>query len=157
MNKPELRSKTSEDNPSPLSRRLRPKIPTMRQSLLSVIFAAALFLNCTSMSLALPMAKTEDGSLEQEFFNSLLNDEAADSDADLAAVTRTRTPKVVVIAADPTIWRDLRVLQNGLPVFKRRADEGNQVSELGAQQSIPILRRDMRCMVGRVYRPCWEV
>ncbi|MEQ2263363.1 hypothetical protein XENORESO_009994 [Xenotaenia resolanae] len=136
----------------------------MRQSLLSVIFAAALLLNCNALSMALPMGKTEDGSLEQEVFNSLLNDEAMESNlanADLASVTRPRTSKVIVIAADPTVWRDLRVLQNGLSVYKRRADDSNQASEhgdSGQQLSIPILKRDnMRCMVGRVYRPCWEV
>ncbi|KAM4720319.1 pro-melanin-concentrating hormone, like [Anableps anableps] len=136
----------------------------MRQSLLSVTFAAALFLNCNALSVALPMGKTEDGSLEQEVFNSLLNDEATESslaDADLASVTRVRTPKVIVIAADPTVWRDLRLLQNGMSVYKRRSDESNQVGEhgdAGQQLNIPILRRDnMRCMVGRVYRPCWEV
>uniref|UniRef100_A0A147A8J1 Melanin concentrating hormone n=1 Tax=Fundulus heteroclitus TaxID=8078 RepID=A0A147A8J1_FUNHE len=136
----------------------------MRQSLLSVVFAAALLLNCNALSILLPMAKTDDGSLEQEVFNSLLNDEATENslaDADPAAVTRGRTPKLIVIAADPTIWRDLRVQQSGLSVYKRRADDSNQVGEHGVdgqQLSIPILRRDsMRCMVGRVYRPCWEV
>ncbi|XP_015228674.1 PREDICTED: pro-MCH-like [Cyprinodon variegatus] len=133
----------------------------MRQSLLSVTFAAALFLNCNALSMVLPMGKAEDGSLEQEVFNSLLNDEGTENnlvDADLAP--RARTPKVIVIAADPSIWRDLRVLQNGLSVYKRRTDD-NQVAEngdAGQQLGIPILRRDnMRCMVGRVYRPCWEV
>uniref|UniRef100_A0A087YJ06 Uncharacterized protein n=1 Tax=Poecilia formosa TaxID=48698 RepID=A0A087YJ06_POEFO len=87
---------------------------------------------------------------------SVLNDEAMEGglglgEADLASVARARATRVIVIAADPTIWRDMRVLQNGMSVYKRRADEGNQLS-------IPILRRDnMRCMVGRVYRPCWEV
>ncbi|XP_014847153.1 PREDICTED: pro-MCH-like [Poecilia mexicana] len=132
----------------------------MRRSLLSVTFAAALFLNCN----AVPMGKTEDGSLEQEVFTSVLNDEAMEGglgEADLASVARARATRVIVIAADPTIWRDMRVLQNGMSVYKRRADEGNQVGEHGdggQQLSIPILRRDnMRCMVGRVYRPCWEV
>ncbi|XP_044000341.1 pro-melanin-concentrating hormone, like [Gambusia affinis] len=129
----------------------------MRRSLLSVTFAAALFLNCN----AIPMGKTEDGSLEQEVFASILNDEAMEGDADLASATRARASKVIVIAADPMIWRDLKVLQNGMSVYKRRADDSNQVGEHGdggQQQSIPILRRDnMRCMVGRVYRPCWEV
>ncbi|XP_032426267.1 pro-melanin-concentrating hormone, like [Xiphophorus hellerii] len=132
----------------------------MRRSLLSVTFAAALFLNCN----AIPMGKTEDGSLEQEVFASILNDEAMEGvlgDADLASAARARASKVIVIAADPMIWRDLKVLQNGMSVYKRRADDSNQGGEHGdggQQLSIPILRRDnMRCMVGRVYRPCWEV
>ncbi|XP_054916415.1 pro-MCH-like [Poeciliopsis prolifica] len=130
----------------------------MRRSLLSITFAAALFLNCN----AIPMGKTEDGSLEQDVFTSILNDEAMEGgpgDADLASAARARAAKVIVIAADPTIWRDLKVLQNGMSVYKRRADDqAGDHGDGGQQLSIPILRRDnMRCMVGRVYRPCWEV
>uniref|UniRef100_A0A1A7Y345 Pro-melanin-concentrating hormone, like n=1 Tax=Iconisemion striatum TaxID=60296 RepID=A0A1A7Y345_9TELE len=136
----------------------------MRQSLMSVIFAAALLFKYDALSVALAMGKTEDGSLEQEVFNSLLSDEATENslgDVDLTAVTKARVPRVIVVAADPSIWRDLRVLQNGLSIYKRRVDDSSQVMEHregGQQPNIPILRRDtMRCMVGRVYRPCWEV
>nr|ACT33940.1 prepromelanin concentrating hormone [Cichlasoma dimerus] len=136
----------------------------MRQSLISIIFAAALFFKCYALAAALPMGKAEDGSLEQDVFTSLLNDEATENSqggADLSVVTKARAPRVIVIAADANLWRDLRVLHNGLPLYKRRADENNQVVEhkdVGQDLTIPILRRDtMRCMVGRVYRPCWEV
>lgn len=140
------------------------KIFTMRQSRLSIIFAVALFFKCYALTVALPMAKAEDGSLEQDAFTSLLNDEATENslgDAELSSMTKSRAPKVIVIAADANLWRDLRVLHNGLPLYKRRVDENNQVVEhkdVGQDLTIPILRRDtMRCMVGRVYRPCWEV
>lgn len=110
------------------------------------------------------MVKTEDGSLEQDAFTSLLGDEATENnleDADLSAVPKTRGPRLIVIAADPSLWRDLRVLHKGGPLYKKRADDNSQVIEhkdVGQDLSIPILRRDnMRCMVGRVYRPCWEV
>ncbi|XP_071322315.1 pro-melanin-concentrating hormone, like [Trachinotus anak] len=135
----------------------------MRQSLMSVIFAAALLFKCYALTGALPMAKTEDSSLEQDTFASLLSDDATEtglSDADLGTAGKTRGPRVIVVA-DPSLWRDLRVLHNGLPLYKRRADNNDQAVEhvnAGQGQSIPILRRDnMRCMVGRVYRPCWEV
>ncbi|XP_038590234.1 pro-melanin-concentrating hormone, like [Micropterus salmoides] len=135
----------------------------MRQSLMSVFFAAALLIECHALSVALPMGKTDDGSLEQDAFTSLLTDEVAENsltDADLAATGRTRGPRVIVVA-DPSLWRDLRVLHNGLSLYKRRADDSSQVIEhrdAGQDLTIPILRRDtMRCMVGRVYRPCWEV
>ncbi|XP_023255748.1 pro-MCH-like [Seriola lalandi dorsalis] len=135
----------------------------MRQSLVSVIFAAALLFKCYALSGALPMAKTEDASLEQDTFASLLSDEATEtslSDADMATARKTRGPRVIIVA-DPSLWRDLRVLHNGVPLYKRRADSNGQVAEhnnAGQDQTIPILRRDnMRCMVGRVYRPCWEV
>lgn len=109
------------------------------------------------------MGKIDDGSLEQDTFSSLLSDEATEnslSDTDLSTVGKTRGPRVIVVA-DPSLWRDLRVLRNGLSLYKRRADDNSQLvdhRDAGQDLSIPILRRDnMRCMVGRVYRPCWEV
>ncbi|XP_053196220.1 pro-melanin-concentrating hormone, like [Scomber japonicus] len=134
----------------------------MRQSLMSVIFAAALLFECYALSVALPMGKTEDTSLEQDTFTSLLSEEGMENsfiNADLAAAGKTRGPRVIVVA-DPSLLRDLRVLHNGLSL-KRRAEDNNQLidhRESGQDLSIPILKRDtMRCMVGRVYRPCWEV
>ncbi|XP_032395713.1 pro-melanin-concentrating hormone, like [Etheostoma spectabile] len=135
----------------------------MRQSLMSVIFAAALLIECYALSVALPMGKTDDNSLGQDTFASLLSDDATENgliDADLAAGGKPRKQRVIVIA-DPSLWRDLRVLHSGLSLYKRRADDNSQVIEqrdAGQDLNIPILRRDtMRCMVGRVYRPCWEV
>ncbi|XP_028274084.1 pro-melanin-concentrating hormone, like [Parambassis ranga] len=136
----------------------------MRQSLLSFIFASALLFQCYTLSLAVPMGKSEDlGSLEQDAFTSLLSDDSENGfgDAESPAVTKTKGPRLIVIAADPSLWRDLRVMHNGLSFYKRRADDNGQIvdhKEVGQDLSIPILRRDtMRCMVGRVYRPCWEV
>ncbi|KAI3361964.1 hypothetical protein L3Q82_012305 [Scortum barcoo] len=156
--KPQLRKETH-----PQSRHCTWKIFTMRQSLMSVIFAAALLFECYALSVALPMGKTEDGSLEQDSFATLLSDEVAENslaDADLPTAGKTRGPRVIVVA-DPSLWRDLRALHDGLSLYKRRADDNSQVIEhrdAGQDLSIPILRRDtMRCMVGRVYRPCWEV
>ncbi|XP_041816536.1 pro-melanin-concentrating hormone, like [Chelmon rostratus] len=129
----------------------------------SLIFAAALWFNCYALTVSLPMGKAEDSSLEQDIFTSPLSDEVTENslgEADLATVGKPRGPRVIVVA-DPSLWRDLRELHNGLSLYKRRADDHSQVNEhRGASQdlSIPILRRDtMRCMVGRVYRPCWEV
>ncbi|XP_039634870.1 pro-melanin-concentrating hormone, like [Perca fluviatilis] len=135
----------------------------MRQSLMSVVFAAALLIECYALSVASPVGKTDDGSLEQDTFASLLSDDATENglgDADPAAAGKTRRQRVIVIA-DPSLWRDLRVLHSGVSLYKRRADDNSQVIEqrdAGQDLNIPILRRDtMRCMVGRVYRPCWEV
>nr|XP_019960696.1 PREDICTED: pro-MCH-like [Paralichthys olivaceus] len=135
----------------------------MRQSFMSIIFAAALLFKCYVLSGALPMARTEDGSLEQETLASLLSDKATEnslSDADLGTEEKLSGPRIIVVA-DPSMWRDLRVLHSGLSLYKRRADHSGQVIEhkdTSQDVNIPILRRDnMRCMVGRVYRPCWEV
>ncbi|XP_068430293.1 pro-melanin-concentrating hormone, like [Clinocottus analis] len=113
--------------------------------------------------MALPTGKTDDVSLEQDTFASLLSNEASENalgNGDLAAAGKNSGPRIIVIA-DPSLWRDLRVLHSGLSAYKRRADDNGQVIEhrdAGQDLNIPILRRDtMRCMVGRVYRPCWEV
>lgn len=125
---------------------------------MAIIFAAALLFECYSMSVALPMGKAEDISLEQDAFTSLLNEEGIEStldEADVAGASKPRGQRVIVVAS-PGLWR---ALHNGL--YQKRSDSSNQAtSHTDAIQelSIPILRRDaMKCMVGRVYRPCWEV
>ncbi|XP_019744300.1 pro-melanin-concentrating hormone, like [Hippocampus comes] len=132
----------------------------MRKSLVCVILAAALLLHSCWAS---PADLAQDGPLEQDAFTSLLSEEVTEnSRGEAAAVAdgKTRGQRVIVVA-DPGLWRDLRVLHNGLALYKRRADDNSQAVERtngGQDLSIPILRRDsVRCMVGRVYRPCWEV
>lgn len=130
----------------------------MRQSIMAVIFAAALLFQCYSMSVALPMGKAEDNSLEQDAFSSLLSEEGIENaldEADLAGASKPRGQRVIVVAG-PGLWR---TLHNGL--YQKRSGSSNQgTAHTDAIQelSIPILKRDsMKCMVGRVYRPCWEV
>ncbi|XP_041667509.1 pro-melanin-concentrating hormone, like [Cheilinus undulatus] len=131
----------------------------MRPSVMPVIFASALIFECFALSVALPMAKTEDNSLEGDAFASLLSDEGSESSLTDVDAGRTRNQRVIVIA-DPSLWKDLR-MHSGVSLYKRRADDDSQVIDhrgAGQDLNIPILRRDtMRCMVGRVYRPCWEV
>uniref|UniRef100_A0A3Q3FFC0 Pro-MCH-like n=1 Tax=Kryptolebias marmoratus TaxID=37003 RepID=A0A3Q3FFC0_KRYMA len=94
----------------------------MRQSLVSVMFAATLLCEYNALSMASPMGKADDGSVEQDAFTSLLSDEATENsllDADLTSTTKARAPRVIVVAADPSVWRDLRVLQNGRPDPRR--------------------------------------
>lgn len=137
------------------------KTSTMRPTIIPVVFAAALlFEGCCA---GLPLGKSEDGSFEQEALASLLADDRQESnfaDVEPAAGGKTRTQRVIVVA-DPGMWRDLRALHGGLSLLQKRAEDHDQVVDhRGASQdlNIPILRRDtMRCMVGRVYRPCWEV
>lgn len=128
----------------------------MRQSLMSIIFAMALLLECYASSTAVPLGKADDNSLEQDAFTSLLSEEAAESsfgDADL--LSKSKGARVIVVA-DQSLWRDLRTLHAGQSLYKRRADSNAEHRD--QDLNIPILRRDtMRCMVGRVYRPCWEV
>lgn len=133
----------------------------MRPTIIPVVLATALiFEGCLA---GLPIGKNEDSSFEQEALASLLADDGQESnfaDMEPAAGGKTRTQKVIVVA-DPAMWRDLRALHSGLSLLQKRTDDNSQVVDhRGASQdlNIPILRRDtMRCMVGRVYRPCWEV
>ncbi|XP_071390206.1 pro-melanin-concentrating hormone, like [Centroberyx affinis] len=133
----------------------------MRQSVMSIIFAAALLFECYALTVAIPMIKTEDSSLEEDTFGSLLSKEAAENSlggTDPAVVSNG--PKVIVLA-DASLWKDLRALYKGLSLHKQRAGENGLIldrRDVGPDQSVAIIRRDtMRCMVGRVYRPCWEV
>nr|XP_046173424.1 pro-MCH 2 [Oncorhynchus gorbuscha] len=132
----------------------------MRDSVLSVIFALALFLECYTPSMAIPMGKMEDTALEQDTLDSLLNEEVADKNPDSV---RSGSSKIIVLA-DLGMWKNLN---RGLPLYNLKAaaaglDRALTLDRREADQdlnpSISIVRRDtMRCMVGRVYRPCWEV
>ncbi|XP_056147084.1 pro-melanin-concentrating hormone, like [Lampris incognitus] len=135
----------------------------MRHSAISILFAAALLFECYSLSVAIPMSKTEDGSLEEDTFNSLLSEEAAGNDfrgAEPAIVSNNEAPKVIVVA-DASLWRNLRMLDRGLPLYKQRAVESRLTfdrRDADQDPSFTVIKKDtMRCMVGRVYRPCWEV
>lgn len=130
----------------------------MRQSIMAIVFAAALLFESYSLSVALPMSKTENDSLEQDAFTWLLSEELMDNgldEGDPAGESKARGQRVIVVAS-PSL---LKMLHNGL--YQKRSSAGYQVGEQkDAMQdlSIPILRREaMKCMVGRVYRPCWEV
>lgn len=130
----------------------------MRQSIMAALLAAALLFECYSLSVALPMSKTEDSSMEQDAFTSLLSEEGMDNgldEVDAAGPSKPRGQRVIVVAS-PSLWR---MLHNGL--YQKRSAGGTQGGahkDAVQDLSIPILRRDaMKCMVGRVYRPCWEV
>lgn len=137
----------------------------MRHSVISVVFAVALFIECYAMSVAMPMSKTEDSSLEQEALGSLLTEEAAESTlggSDPAILGGKNGGTKVIVVADASLWRNLRALDRaGLSLYKQRAGENSLTldrRDVGQDPSMNIIRRDtMRCMVGRVYRPCWEV
>lgn len=124
---------------------------------MAIIFAAAVLFECHATPVASPVGKTDDISWEQDTFTPLLSDEEIEkslSDEDLAAVDKTRGYTVV---GNPSL---LRALYNGLSLYQKRSDDNNLASKhRDALQglNIPNLKRDtMKCMVGRVYRPCWK-
>jgi len=81
-------------------------------------------------------------------------------------------PRVIVMLADAAMLRSLRELDRGLSLYKQHQqraggewgslptlDRGaeQQQQQQGPGLGLGLLKRDtMRCMVGRVYRPCWE-
>ncbi|TRY91869.1 hypothetical protein DNTS_017670 [Danionella cerebrum] len=93
-----------------------------------------------------------------------------ETDADLQSLTESleenalrsspETSRIIVVA-DSNLLRTLAALNRG--VLHQSLPEGLLSTERRdvapeANPGIVIVRRDtMRCMVGRVYRPCWEV
>ncbi|KAJ3605009.1 hypothetical protein NHX12_027060 [Muraenolepis orangiensis] len=159
----------------------------MRQSVTTpVLFATALFFQCYALAAAatMPLDKGDGGggisSLEQDALSSLLlAEEALAGDRSVATARgdprglaapvargdRNSGPRVIMMLADAALLRSLRALDRG-PSFYRQPYSANGLPlehrepglTLGAEPGMALLKRDtMRCMVGRVYRPCWEV
>ncbi|XP_056443793.1 pro-melanin-concentrating hormone, like [Gadus chalcogrammus] len=149
----------------------------MRQSaVMPSLFAAALLFQCYAAAAAGPLSRNVDdgdASLEQDTLSSLLlGEEAAEQSlagGDDTAVTvgRSGGPRVIVMMADAAVLRNLRALDRGLSYYKQqqqqtKAGDGGLTLErrerlVGLEPGMALRKRDtMRCMVGRVYRPCWE-
>ncbi|KAJ7988425.1 hypothetical protein DPEC_G00323420 [Dallia pectoralis] len=142
-----------------LRHRFFPRNPKMRNSVFSIVLAVALFSERYTPSTAVStMTEETDSDTEQDTLDSLLNDEAAENSLGSG---RSGSSKIVVLA-DPGM---LRNLNRGHPFYTLRAGAAGSDRALtvgrrniGQDQSpyISIARRGtMRCMVGRVYRPCW--
>ncbi|XP_046906984.1 pro-melanin-concentrating hormone, like [Hypomesus transpacificus] len=117
----------------------------MRPSVLSVLLAVALLSECFPPSGSTPLSKAEDSGLEPD---ALLADDPSE---DLAHLGSTR----IIVVGDAGLWRGMRGLDR-LPLYRQSVlerREGKDAQDTG----VSVYRRDtMRCMVGRVYRPCWE-
>ncbi|CAL8281213.1 pro-melanin-concentrating hormone, like [Gadus morhua] len=149
----------------------------MRQSaVMPSLFAAALLFQCYAAAAAGPLSRNVDdgdASLEQDTLSSLLlGEEAAEQslagDDPAVTVGRSGGPRVIVMMADAAVLRNLRALDRGLSYYKQqqqqqtKAGDGGLTLErrerlMGLEPGMALRKRDtMRCMVGRVYRPCWE-
>lgn len=63
----------------------------------------------------------------------------------------------IIVVGDSNLLRSLKALDRTLPQ-QSLAERILSPERRDISQDFPIIRRDtMRCMVGRVYRPCWEV
>ncbi|XP_051969747.1 pro-MCH 1-like [Xyrauchen texanus] len=125
----------------------------MKLSAETIILIVALLSDCYFQSAAIPMIpKADKMEPDQPGLSETLEDNALRS-----APGSSR----IIVVADSDLLRTLKSLDKGfshlsLPESILSTERRDVTSELSP--SIAIMRRDtMRCMVGRVYRPCWEV
>uniref|UniRef100_A0A4W5LZT6 Pro-melanin-concentrating hormone n=1 Tax=Hucho hucho TaxID=62062 RepID=A0A4W5LZT6_9TELE len=143
-------------------------------SLYSVIFTLVLFseFNTRSVVLAEPTGKLDEGRTEQESLRLILGEDTM-SDNALAAPRFRRDPVLdnglglgegntkIIILSDIGLKGHTRrgmntAFSRTLPVL---SDRGTDHSP--AEYSLKVERREadlemLRCMIGRVYRPCWQ-
>ncbi|KAI7791915.1 pro-MCH precursor [Triplophysa rosa] len=142
----------------------------------TVIFAFALFLEFTAYSsLALPKGITDQESTVQDRLISM-PDDGREEGTGLLSFRRypiiegrleDGTKRIFILAdtgikgspgretnlAFPKSFPALRGLDHSVDGFSMRDDRRS------ADDVIPVGRRDvdiLRCMIGRVYRPCWQ-
>nr|XP_046235007.1 pro-MCH [Scatophagus argus] len=139
----------------------------------SVLYTLVLFseLNSHLGTVAMPATKVEDVVTEQDGLGLILGDEPMTEPAVVPPVYRRShlldtnvrdedgSPKMVIVS-------DMRLkgIRGLNPAFTRRLSllSDQSLSHIPTDHSLQIVRRNMdldmlRCMIGRVYRPCWEV
>ncbi|KAM9824671.1 pro-MCH [Neosynchiropus ocellatus] len=131
----------------------------------SVLFTLVMFSELSSHLVAMPMDKVEDSIAENNGLGSLLGDDPGDETVESRNLALERNgekrPRIIVIS-------DMRLNGHSVPVLTAASTRGlplvteRRVSRLPADNHLKIERRDtdldvLRCMIGRVYRPCWEV
>ncbi|KAK2859168.1 hypothetical protein Q5P01_003788 [Channa striata] len=140
-------------------------------SVYSLLFSLVLFseLNSHLVTVAMPTTKIEDGSSEQGVMGSLWRDESM-SESAVPLYRRTLvlddvkdedgSPRVLVSGSrlEGHSMRGLNsALTRNLPLLTDRS-----LSHSPADYGLKLDRQDtdldmLRCMIGRVYRPCWKV
>ncbi|KAM9334668.1 pro-MCH [Symphorus nematophorus] len=144
-------------------------------SVYSVLYTLVLFNELSShlVTVAMPAAKIEDGATEQDAMGLILGGEPMTEPAMVPSAYR-RSPVLddntrdedgnlkIIILSDPRLrGHGIRGLNQA---FARRlpllTDQSSSMNAPDAH-SLKIDRRDtdldmLRCMIGRVYRPCWE-
>ncbi|XP_004083313.1 pro-MCH 2-like [Oryzias latipes] len=132
-------------------------------SAFSVLVTLVLFSELNSRLIALPSSKAEDAA-DQDGLDSVLDDESVMKAAMIRPTYRwslmldnnvkdEESPQLVVISDTRLKGRSFRGLNSA---FTRRLTERSP-----SDYSMNIDRRDkdlnmLRCMIGRVYRPCWS-
>lgn len=124
----------------------------MKLSVGTVLITVALFSECYFRTTAIPMTKADETEPDLQGLSESLEENSLRSSPGNSRI---------IVVADSNLLRTLMSLNKGVPhlslpenlLSTERRDVNSDLSP-----SIAIIRRDtMRCMVGRVYRPCWEV
>ncbi|XP_026778252.3 pro-melanin-concentrating hormone, like [Pangasianodon hypophthalmus] len=119
----------------------------MKLTVFSLLFAIAFLSDSSIKSEALPLDNIEDIDLIQDSTGEGLAENTVGSGPGISKIIRV---------ADIDLLRMLKALERNMPERILSPDRRDGSPDLGP--SISIIRRDTkRCMVGRVYRPCWEV
>lgn len=119
----------------------------MKLTIFSILFVITFLSDGKVKSEALQLANIEDADLIQ--------DAPGERPAENTAASGPGVSRIIMVA-DADLLRMLKALERNVPE-RILSPEGRDGSpDLGSR--ISIIRRDTkRCMVGRVYRPCWEI
>lgn len=119
----------------------------MKLTIFSVLFAITFLLDSHVTSEALPLANMED--------INLIQGAPGEGPAENTVGSRPGVSKIIMVA-DADLLRTLKALERTMPERILSPEGRDESPDLGPR--ISIIRRDTkRCMVGRVYRPCWEI
>uniref|UniRef100_A0A674CEN5 Pro-MCH 1-like n=1 Tax=Salmo trutta TaxID=8032 RepID=A0A674CEN5_SALTR len=128
--------------------------------LYSVIFTLVLLseFDTRSVVLAVPTGKLDEGRTEQESLLSILGEDTMSDNAPAAPRFRREPPSVPQdIGLKGHTRRGMNTaFSRALPVLPDRGTDHSP-----AEYSLKVERREadlemLRCMIGRVYRPCWQ-
>ncbi|XP_072233826.1 pro-MCH [Leuresthes tenuis] len=144
-------------------------------SIYSILFTLVLFSELGShlVTVAMPSTKEEDGATEQDGIDSILGDMPMNEPAVVPQMYRRSltldnnvrddgTPKIVILLSDTRLkGRSVHGLNSAF-TRNRPLLTDRSLSHTPGASSLKIDKRDtdldmLRCMIGRVYRPCWEV
>ncbi|KAM4523940.1 pro-MCH [Fundulus diaphanus] len=136
-------------------------------SVYSLLFAVILFseMNSHLGTVAMPSTIAEDGGTEQESLGSILTEEDMTEGAVVPLMYRRSllndgTSRVIVIPELKLKGHSIRglnlALSQGYPLITERS-----LDHAPDEFSLKTNKREkdldmLRCMIGRVYRPCWE-
>ncbi|KAF7688548.1 pro-melanin-concentrating hormone, like [Silurus meridionalis] len=100
-------------------------------------------------------AKSEAHPLDNVQDLDFMQDSTGEGLGENEVASRPGVSKIILVA-DADLLRTLKALERNMP--ERILSPGHKDGSQDLSPSISIIRRDTkRCMVGRVYRPCWEI